>query len=283
MTSFNFDFAPTYDLQPLEPIEYRPIQRGDLLSSNDLDGSSWGDDLFGGWMNDTVDGFAGDDFISGSYGDDVLSGGDGDDSLEGGHGRDNLNGGAGDDSLEGGDGDDYLFDDAGTNQLFGGAGADVLDFAFGEGHGGAGDDRVTVTRTGSAFGGAGDDVLESWRPYAEDGRADGVFAQTLAGGAGEDVFNVYVRSDWAGTGDDWLVTTIADYEPGERVYVEGMDHAGGGTPAQDWDSDGDGFLDADDRGTLLNGNGDLVLYGADNMLLFEGVSSIDAADVLFLG
>ena len=108
----------------------------DAGNGNDtVNGSSYGDLIYGGNGSDT---------LNGNGGDDVLYGGNGRDFLYGGAGSDKLYGDAGNDELYGGGGNDELYGGAGNDRLFGGGGRDILD-------GGAGNDIYT--------GGAGADTF----------------------------------------------------------------------------------------------------------------------------
>ena len=109
----------------------------------------------------------------------MLYGGDGDDELYGAGGSDTLMGGVGDDTLVGG---------GGVDELMGGAGNDVLQGAREIDHTLRGD--VTVSLSADDPGGnmlmgeAGNDTLSS---VMRQGNADAVDADTLDGGAGDDV------------------------------------------------------------------------------------------------
>lgn len=151
-----------------------------LVGVENVIGSAFFDQLWGGATANRLDGGDGDDIIRAGEGDDTLLGGAGDDMLWGQAGNDSYDGGAGFDvvsyetaaqgvvvdlsktgaqntqgggvetlvnveSLKGSPYNDILTGDAGTNVLDGGAGDDVL-------NGGAGDDMLT--------GGAGNDVLD---------------------------------------------------------------------------------------------------------------------------
>ena len=90
-----------------------------------LNGSKYGDKLYGGDGNDIIYGGDGNDYIAGEYGNDRLVGGNGNDIIYGGSGNDNIDGGAGNDIIRGGKGDDTLA---------GGAGNDTYYFGLGDGN-----------------------------------------------------------------------------------------------------------------------------------------------------
>lgn len=297
------------------PIEFPVTQRGDYFASNVLEGGATKDILWGGWFDDTLRGLGNDDTLNGSFGNDLLEGGDGNDELNGGDGRDTLNGGNGDDELFGGDGWDMLSGGDGSDFLDGGAGVDsVTDYGTsgndtlrgGEGddlvwarrgtvygddgnddlgvergtvYGGDDDDDISLSGTWAAgLGEDGNDLIQSW--LSDEGVGQRFWIHSMSGGEGDDQFEIYVR-DYLNI-DDHLTTFITDYEEGEFVFVEGMRYEDGSRPsAQRWDSNGDGQVNIADRGTsVLNGN-TLKLHGEDNTIVFEGVTSIDASDMLF--
>ncbi|QXG28093.1 calcium-binding protein [Pseudomonas viridiflava] len=79
-------------------------------SSDSIQGTLFGDRLFGGDGNDHLDGSMGDDYLEGGFGNDTLIGGGDADILYGMEGADTLVGGAGADYLDGGAGQDiYSF------------------------------------------------------------------------------------------------------------------------------------------------------------------------------
>ena len=150
------------------------------------DGSPGGLDLQGTQGNDDLAGGAQDDVIRGLAGDDIIKGNGAEDHLFGDAGNDTLDGGDGSDVLEGGDGDDKLTDSAGASNR--------LD-------GGAGNDELILSTSGSMSGGDGDDRLAVGISY------DGISKITATGGAGRDVFDLgYMRS--------YETLTITDFTPG---------------------------------------------------------------------
>jgi Ca2+-binding RTX toxin-like protein len=91
-----------------------------------INGSEFGEVLYGGGGNDTIIGNGGSDVIRGGAGNDVIRAGTGNDQVYGGPGNDKLFGGAGDDKLFGGAGNDTLIGGPGSDRLTGGAGIDVF-------------------------------------------------------------------------------------------------------------------------------------------------------------
>lgn len=162
---------------------------GDFISADieAIEGSNYGDYLFGNAGANYLGGNAGNDFLNGGAGNDALDGGSGNDVLTGGAGKDNLWGGSGADtasyassyaavhvdlltgdnyggdaqgdslydieSLEGSAFRDILLGNDAANMLSGGDGADTL---FGRG----GNDRL-IGGTGADYidGGSGVDTV----------------------------------------------------------------------------------------------------------------------------
>ena len=93
------------------PTQQGGEAQGDTFNSiEEIEGSTFADNLSGDDLNNSLIGLAGQDVISGHNGlfggddNDTLNGGQGDDSLEGGGLHDELNGGADSDTLRGGSG-----------------------------------------------------------------------------------------------------------------------------------------------------------------------------------
>ena len=98
------------------------------LGSDTIDGSKFGDWLYGDWGADHIDGWDGNDRIFGGQGRDVLIGNRGDDWLYGGDEGDTIYGLDDNDHLYGDHGEDFLSGGKGTDILWGGQGNDT--FAF---------------------------------------------------------------------------------------------------------------------------------------------------------
>src|SRR5262249_29570432 len=132
-----------------------------LYDIEDIAGSYYGDQLWGGVTSNHIFGLGGDDLISGFAGDDALFGGDGTDYLSGGAGADQIDGGEGSFHMAG-----YINATAGVvvslDSGFGYSGEALGDALYGiENLGGSvfGD---SLTGNGSAnflLGEAGNDIL----------------------------------------------------------------------------------------------------------------------------
>lgn len=112
-----------------------------MISIENVNGTSYNDDISGSADNnvlrgldgnDALKGRAGDDTLYGGNGNDVLLGGDGNDHLLGDDGNDSLKGGEGNDIIDGGNGSDTLRGNSGSDTLTGGAGADTFVFIDGD-------------------------------------------------------------------------------------------------------------------------------------------------------
>lgn len=223
-----------------------------LIEVENIEGSAFGDRLFGD---------AARNLLLGRSGDDALFGRGGADLLFGGAGNDTLDGGADNDRMEGGDGNDVLTGGAGDDMLDGGAGVDTVDYwsasqrvvadlagsgtnALGEGadtlvgienlEGSSFNDRFFGDGSSNVFLGRGGDDVMHGRDGADlllggggndelDGGADN---DRLEGGSGNDILV-------GGTGDDILdggdgVDTVDYWTATQRVVV---DLAGSGSNA----------------------------------------------------
>ncbi len=241
-------------------------------SGNDaLEGSSQNDSLLGGSGNDTLSGGSGDDILDGSSQADVLDGGSGEDTLFGGSGNDTINGsvdndtidgGTGNDSLDGASGDDWVNGSVGNDRVDGGTGNDFVDGASGNDtlKGSLGNDTI-VGGTGddNLSGDSGNDTLRG-----DDGN------DTLTGGMDADRFVV------SGTFDD---DTIVDFQAGTDVF----DASGTAASFSDFDTSGNGVIDAADSGSavaILAGT-DLQLTFANGTVTFQGLTGLEEADTAF--
>jgi hypothetical protein len=99
-------------------------------AANTLNGTNYGESIFGLAANDILSAWGGNDDVFGGNGNDVVNGGKGNDRLFGEAGNDTLVGEDGNDTLLGGEGDDVFL---------GGRGGDVFD-------GGAGSDKFLISR-----------------------------------------------------------------------------------------------------------------------------------------
>jgi Ca2+-binding RTX toxin-like protein len=173
------------------------------LTGFTLIGTSNSDRISGDFMNDTLIGLSGSDTLNGGSGDDTLIGGDdnsindddqlygnyGNDILQGGEGNDELNGGEGDDTLQGGPGDDTLKDEYGVNTL----------------SGGAGNDRIHVSSSGTISGDEGNDEFNIEVQVSNQ-------KIRLSGGTGSDLFNVLWRNKES--------LTIIDFTPSDVDQID---------------------------------------------------------------
>ena len=222
-----------------------------LIGIEVIDGSSFGDSIWGDSLANTILGNGGDDLLAGRDGDDVLTGGAGNDWLYGGNGDDILTGGTGADTFIGEAGADTVTYAGSTTGL-------VVDMVLGNENTGeaAGDRFFTVER-----------IIGT--SYADSLRGDG---------------NANII--YAGSGDDWIYGRGGnDYlygEAGNDVLYgnEGVDFLYGGDGADmlvggtDWD-----ILYGDAGKDSLYGNegADYLLGGDDDDLLMGG----EGADFLY--
>ena len=152
---------------------------------------------------------------TGNSGDNIITGNSGYNSLIGGAGKDTLISGGGDDTLDGGDGDDtYIVDSISPSKLFDTSGIDTivssLSFSL--------KDFVAIenlTLTGSAIAGTGNDGKNLIIGNSSDNVLDGgVDADTMIGGAGNDIYYVDNLGDivtetlGAGGGTDTVKSSI---------------------------------------------------------------------------
>ena len=222
--------------------------------SHTLTGSdSVNDGLTGSLGNDTVHGLGGDDTLVGHAGIDFLYGDAGNDSL---HDFDGNN------SLYGGDGNDTII---GSGHLYGGNNNDWLSDNYAL-HGAAGDASPTVNST--LEGGLGDDTLEG----------NGLYASTLSGGGGYDVFEIYRTDDTLMETDNFasgtLYTAVRNYTL-PNVNVTSL-HAGaiGEVTTDSFVLHGNNRDDAiygnAGNDSLYGGNGRDVIYGNGGIDYIEG-------------
>ncbi len=192
-----------------------------------LDGRGGNDNLYGGNGQDVMHGGDGDDHLFGQQDDDTLSGEAGDDTLDGGAGNDRLLGNNGDDTLNGQDGDDQLFGGEGNDHLMGDTGNDAMQGSSGDDYlaGGLGQDTM--------FGGIGNDVLEGavFDPLVQNS-LDQDIRDFLNAGEGDDILRIgnfdiatgnggndsFVLGDWIEAGKEAL---IQDFDPAtESITIE---------------------------------------------------------------
>ena len=180
-------------------------------------GQAGDDSAFGAAGGDSLDGGPGNDSLYGEADADTVSGNDGNDVLDGGAGNDRVAGNAGNDTLiaAAGDGDDLLIGDQGIDRIdfsalpgpvlfdqaagraTGPAGNDTLGDAIEEVYGSAYDDVLRGGATTELLdGGAGNDLLagngssDDLRGGAGDDTLSGAAGSRLAGGTGNDVYDL---------------------------------------------------------------------------------------------
>lgn len=164
----------------------------------ELVGTANDDILLGGAGNDMMTGYAGNDHIDSDGGDDTIYGGSGNDFANLGGGNDFYEGywlghedapaAADTDEIHAGAGSDTVTADGGSVVLFGDSGNDVLS---------ARDTLVDQAQTADQiFGGIGLDTIS------------GDWGDTMTGGSGADVFNVYADGTSAGE-----PVQVEDFDP----------------------------------------------------------------------
>jgi Ca2+-binding RTX toxin-like protein len=258
------------------------IDTSGTISASTISGGD-GDDTIRG--NGIVDGARGDDTIVGSG---LLVGGPGNDTVTGRDGNDSFQPSSstpgymyipgywaalGNDRIDGAGGNDYIYDFDGFNTLNGGAGNDTITAAEDKVsimNGGTGDDSMIGGRNNSVVGGEGNDILDGW--YLDGGDGNDVFkrgfgAQTMIGGAGDDLFG-----DNSNYGDD-VGRDFVDAGEGNDTIYGGMSAdtllAGDGNDLV-YGKKGDDSMDG--------GAGDDTLFGQDGDDTLIGGPGIDVLD-----
>lgn len=281
-----------------------------LTNVEGINGTAYGDFLFGSAVanrfygndgddtidgiggNDTLWGHAGEDTINGGSGNDLIYGGDDDDELNGGSGSDTVYGGDGDDDIDGGSNDDTLYGEDGNDTIVGGHGDDVM-------HDGSGNDDVS--------GNGGDDTF-----YIGDGNdeysggsgndrfyVDGFGDNTIHGGGNNDtvIFGnaaVVVNLDinWAQRGAEGIdtITGVENIMTGNGADIlagtsfDNFIHAGGGNDlasglagddTMDGGSGHDTLWGGDGGDDLTGGSGDDEMWGQDGVDEMYGNSGDD--------
>lgn len=232
-----------------------------------INGSQYGDELFG--SDET-------DLIAGRDGDDAIYGGLGDDRLWGGTGSDYINGDDDNDLLYGRDGSDWMNGGAGLDTLVGGKGDDGLfdpDFAIIDA--GTGNDWVGLSN-GTAYGRAGDDWFEM---LSQPDPTAGAIVWT---GRGSDGVGVTFVADGLAS-----AVTVADFSASDTLTFRLIGPAG-----EDWgddatikfllDSDQDGMLTDADAGPwygwdVSQQDDTLVIQIGEDSVRLSGVSAYDFA------
>ncbi|HUE45741.1 MAG TPA: M10 family metallopeptidase C-terminal domain-containing protein [Aestuariivirgaceae bacterium] len=269
---------------------------GDIYTSiENLEGSSFDDQLFGDAGANRLLGRAGNDILHGGPGGDVLNGGAGTDTAsyrlaaagvvaDLGNAASNTGEAAGDsyisiESLEGSSFNDQLFGDAGGNTLLGGAGNDILHGGPGGDvlDGGAGTDTASyrfaaagvVADLGNAAGNAGEAAGDSYisiETLEGSNFNDQLFgdagANTLLGGAGNDILH-------GGPGGDVLDGGAGRDTASYRFATAGVVADLGNAANNQGEAAGDSYLSIE---SLEGGSFNDRLYGnaGDNTLLGGG-------------
>lgn len=207
--------------------------------------------------------------------DDFVAGGSGDDELDLGDGDDIALGGAGDDVVDLGAGDDQYGVEAlatAGEEIFGNVhlGDDTVS-------GGAGSDQITdIYGSNTLDGGDGNDLLQAFDATDEEG----VTADHLDGGAGDDVF-IVDQGDTVvtGTGNDDVRVLVGDdaddIEGSEVVVIEDFDIAADALQLG-------GMFDETELSVEVfeDGTGSTVLWNDTPIVRVIGGGTLTLADIL---
>ena len=215
-----------------------------------LQGSGFGDSLFGDGGDNTLDGGGGDDWLYGGFGSDAITGGAGNDYLIGQEGAD---------ILDGGEGIDFAFYFLSHQGLT----ADLL-YTFRNTGEAAGDRYFNIENLAGSYygdilgGDAGDNMLQGLS--GDD---------TLSGDAGNDTLfgNQGVDTLIGGVGNDLLMGG----EDGDALFGDAGDDGLYGDDGDDWLYGGDG------NDNLVAGAGNDNLIGDGGGDLLDGGDGIDTA------
>ena len=225
------------------PLDFGAVFPATLIATSDDD--TW----IGTDEDETFDGGIGDDELIGEGGDDALFGGEGNDTLLGGAGADFIVGGAGNDSIDGG-----------PNGIDG----DVLDVIDYNEEGGPNGVNVNLL-TGIALDSFGDtDTIAGIEAVA--GTA---FADTLIGGAGDEIFGGGDGADSIDGGDGIDEIDFEYLEEGPVSVNLGL-----GTAIDSWGNT-DTIINIED---VFGSNGNDTLIGDDGNNLLAGNGGNDSID-----
>ena len=228
---------------PGTPLDFGAVFPATLIATSDDD--TW----IGTDEDETFDGGIGDDELIGEGGDDALFGGEGNDTLLGGAGADFIVGGAGNDSIDGG-----------PNGIDG----DVLDVIDYNEEGGPNGVNVNLL-TGIAIDSFGDtDTIAGIEAVA--GTA---FADTLIGGAGDEIFGGGNGADSIDGGDGIDEIDFEYLEEGPVSVNLGL-----GTAIDSWGNT-DTIINIED---VFGSNGNDTLIGDDGNNLLAGNGGNDSID-----
>ena len=222
--------------------------------------------------------------VTGSSGNDQLAGDAGANILSGLAGSDGLYGGAGNDQLFGGDGDDGLTGDAGADILNGGAGVDRADYRFYATGitvnlaSGTASDGDTLTGIENVYGSAFNDVLSGntganvlTGADGSDGLYGGAGADTLNGDAGNDFLNGGAGADVINGGAGTDRAEYSGAAAGVTVNLSSGTASDGDILSGIEDIYGSAFNDA-----LVGNTGANALFGADGSDMLYGGAGADA-------
>lgn len=147
---------------------------GVIQDVENVEGSEFGDGIFGDNGSNILNGWGGEDHVVGGGGSDLITGGEGGDLLRG-DGSVGVIGPGGDDQLFGDGGDDIIHGDGGDDLLEGGAGGDFLS-------GEAGADTFVYTSLADSVLGASDTILDFSRLQGDKLDFAAIDANGLIGG-----------------------------------------------------------------------------------------------------
>jgi Ca2+-binding RTX toxin-like protein len=266
-------------IHSLPPVAVAPI------SGTDGDDEYIGDD--GG---NTYDGGGGSDTLSGGGGNDTLNGGSENDDIRGDGGNDSLSGNDGDDFIDGGDGHDFIRSGYGRDTLLGGSGFDTL-IVDGEdhgtieltAHGGAGNDRITVTSryvtvimtNGAVTGGDGEDSL-----FLDQFTDEVYFDNFDAISAGIEYFGINER-EWSAryipfygdNGDNVFILPLRNSF--DEISIEGL---GGNDTLGGSNGDEERLMGGDGNDSLMGNGGNDPLFGGHGDDQIDGGLGADTAN-----
>lgn len=216
--------------------------------------------------------------VSAGVGNDTVVGGSGDDQIELGSGADAATGGAGDDVVDLGSGNDIYGSQAAELALSAALGNTELgDDTV---SGGSGDDQIIdLFGSNTLDGGAGNDVIDA----SDSTDEDGVTADRVSGGDGDDVF-VVDQGDIVSTGlgNDDVRVLVGD--------EDGVDAGHELVTIEDFDPNADllqlgGIFDADDLRieTFEDGGGSTVFLNDIALVRVIGGQALTLADIVVAG
>jgi Ca2+-binding RTX toxin-like protein len=286
------------------------------INDDDIFGLTGEDLLLGYEGNDNLDGGGGNDYLNGYDGDDYLDGGDGNDGLLGGRGNDLLEGGSGNDYLDGQEGDDFMVGGVGNDEYYvdsigdvvveeANSGIDTISYSsfinvpFSYTLGANIENLIAGAPISEVRGNslnnylAGGDIAqliagEAGNDTLRGGLGDITGHDTLVGGTGNDVYQVYVSSYEVryGGAEDTIIE--AANEGIDTVQVTYATHYTLGANLENLEMVGTGAINGtgnslnnrmtgNTNNDVLNGEaGNDTLIGADGNDLLNGGSGNDS-------